>query len=313
MSDIFWYRLLFRLRLHEADGTAFQNLVNSIFHGTSEGYQSIAPWGSEGDGGNDGYIQSTGHYLQVYGPKAGSSWSPAVAAKKARDDFAKLLENWPVIKQFSFVLNDRFQGVPSPVEQSLLGIFQQHEIPSGSIACAQLTERFTELPDHKKLEIVGGIPSDQPTFVDKRKLGELLGYLADSVTHHGLSSKGLAPDFDEKVDFNGLSEAIGARLRAFSYQNADVRDFLTSRDQWLAEGIAKELRDLYAESKSVIFNLEDAADLRYVWMLEKVIPTAAHAHPHTLKAYRGAAEAILSHFFEACDVYDKPEAGSITS
>lgn len=313
MGSVFWYRLLFRLRLHEADSMAFQNLINSVFQGGTEDFQAIAPWGNKGDGGNDGYIQSTGHYLQVYGPKAGSAWSPAVAAKKAEKDFEKLQSKWKNLQRYSFVLNDRFQGVPAPVEQSLQSIQQKHDIATDAITCAQLTDRFTKLPDYTMMEIVGGVPSDQPTFIDKRKVGELLDHLANKALPVGLTSKGLAPDFDEKIEFNGLSEEVGARLRAQSYQDADVRDFLGTRDQWLAEGIAQELRDLYAESKSTIIDLEDAADLRYVWMLGKVIPEAAHQHPHTFKAYHGAAEVILAHYFEACDVYDKPTISSRTA
>jgi hypothetical protein len=306
MSAVFWYRLLFRLHLHEADSMAFQNLVNSVFQGGTDDFQAIAPWGNQGDGGNDGYIQSSGHYLQVYGPKAGSSWSPVTAAKKANEDFAKLQVNWKNMQRYSFVLNDRFQGVPGPVEQSLQSICEAHKVTTDAIACAQLTDRFTELPEYKMMEIVGGVPGDQPTFIDKRKVGELLEHLANSVVPNGLTSKGLAPDFDEKIEFNGLSDAIGARLRANSYQDADVSDFLNTRDQWLGEGIAQELRDLYAQSKSKIIDVADAADLRYVWMLEKIIPLTAKTHPHTLKAFQGAAEVILAHFFEACDVYDKP-------
>lgn len=313
MSSIYWYRLLFRLRLHEADGMVFQNLINSVFQGGSEDFQAIAPWGAKGDGGNDGYIQSTGHYLQVYGPKAGSAWSPAVAARKAEEDFAKLKINWTGLKRYSFVLNDRFQGVPSVVEQTLQSIRQKHNIDTDAIACAQLTDRFTKLPDYVMMEIVGGVPSEQPSFIDKRKVGELLDHLANKAHPVGLASKGLAPDFDDKIKFNGLSDEVGARLRAQSYQDADVRDFLDVRDQWLAEGIAQELRDLYAESLSAITDLDDAADLRYVWMLGKVIPDAAQEHPHTFKAYHGAAEVILAHFFEACDVYDKPTTSSSTA
>ena len=174
MSAVFWYRLLFRLHLHEADSMAFQNLVNSVFQGGTDDFQAIAPWGNLGDGGNDGYIQSAGHYLQVYGPKAGSSWSPAVAAKKAKDDFAKLQIDWKNIQRYSFVLNDRFQGVPKPVEQSLQSICETHGVASDAIACAQLTDRFTKLSEYKMMEIVGGVPGDQPIFIDKRKVGELL-------------------------------------------------------------------------------------------------------------------------------------------
>ncbi|SMO33225.1 hypothetical protein SAMN06265380_10177 [Ruegeria faecimaris] len=292
---------------------AFQNLVNAVFQGGADDFQSIAPWGSAGDGGNDGYVRSSGHYLQVYGPKAGSNWSPAVAAKKSEDDFQKLLNKWNGLNRYSFVLNDRFQGVPGPVEISLQNIQKLYGVDADSIACAQLTDRFTDLKEFEMMEIVGGVPGHQPTFIDKRKIGELLEHLANKVSPNGLSSKGLAPDFDEKIEFNGLSDAVGARLRANSYQDADVTGFLNVRGQWLAEGIAQELRDLYAESKSTIIDLEDAADLRYVWMVGKVIPESAHAHPHSFKAFHGAAEVILAHFFEACDVYDKPETSSRTA
>ncbi len=288
---------------------AFQNLINSVFQGEATDFQAIAPWGNKGDGGNDGYFQSIGHYLQVYGPKAGSAWSPAAAAKKAEKDFQKLKNGWKGLRRYSFVLNDRFQGVPAPVEQSLQNIQENHGVVADAIACAQLTDRFTKLDEYKMMEIVGGIPNDQPAFVDKRKVGELLEHLADKMLPKGLASKELAPDFEEKIEFNGLSDAIGARLRAYSYQGSDVQDFLDTRDQWLGEGIAQELRLLYTVSTSVITDLEDAADLRYVWLIEKVIPDAAHAHPHTLKAYHGAAEVILAHFFEACDVYEKPTTG----
>ncbi|OUJ08303.1 hypothetical protein HK25_13380 [Acetobacter sp. DsW_059] len=310
MSAIFWYRLLFRLRLHEADSMSFQSLVNSVFEGVYDDFQSIAPWGKSGDGGNDGYIPSVGHYLQVYGPKAGSSWTSAAAAKKAEEDFLKLKVQWVGLQRYSFVLNDRFQGVPAPVEQKLQRIQTTHKIKADAIACAKLTNSFTKLPEHLMIEIVGGVPSEQPGVIDTRAMGELIDHLASKAAAISTRSKGLAPDFEEKLEFNGLSDEIGSRLRANSYQSADVTAFLDTRDQWLAQGIAQELRNLYEGSKSTITGVEDAADLRYVWMLEEIVPNSAKQNIYTQKAFQGAAEVILAHFFEACDVYDKPTAGS---
>lgn len=291
---------------------AFQNLVNNIFESTYADFQAVAPWGNKGDGGNDGYIPSSGHYLQVYGPKASSSWQPTVAAKKAQEDFSKLKGKWTGLKRYSFVLNDRFDGVPAPVEMSIQEIQSSHSILADSIPCAKLTNSFMALPDDLKMDIVHGIPSDQP-HIDKRALGELLDHLADKNAPGLMRSKGLAPDFDEKLTFNGLSDIIGSRLRAFSYQASDVSDFLDTRDQWLAQGIAQELHEVYEESKSKITGVADAADLRYVWMLDKIVPDHAKLHPHTKKAFEAAAEVILAHYFEACNVYDKPTASSRTA
>jgi len=73
-------------------------LFNDIMSYSNIGFQSIAPWGNWGDGGNDGFIDAEGHYFQVYAPKPNTTWSPPDAFRKAKTDFEKLGVKWTSIK-----------------------------------------------------------------------------------------------------------------------------------------------------------------------------------------------------------------------
>ncbi|WP_125925544.1 hypothetical protein [Halomonas aestuarii] len=94
----FLYRQFFKLKVYASHGDSFQNLFSDLMTYYDPAFQAIAPWGSWGDGGNDGWIPSQGHYFQVYGPKPTTSISETVAVKKAVEDFDKLPEKWLDIK-----------------------------------------------------------------------------------------------------------------------------------------------------------------------------------------------------------------------
>src|ERR1035441_8985709 len=131
------YRLLFRLRIHESSGDGFQTLFGSrlrIHESSGDGFQTlfgqvmkysdprfqkIVPWGDWGDGGNDGWIEEDGHYFQVYGPKPTTKLTESTALNKAIEDFDKLPKKWQNVQRYSFVMNDRFSGIPAPIGSAL--------------------------------------------------------------------------------------------------------------------------------------------------------------------------------------------------
>ena len=61
--DDFFFRAFFKLKVHESHGTAFQHLINTLFSYGVKGFQSIAPWGNWGDGGNDGWVEVEEHQV----------------------------------------------------------------------------------------------------------------------------------------------------------------------------------------------------------------------------------------------------------
>jgi hypothetical protein len=90
-----------------------------------------------------------------------------------------------------------------------------------------------------------------------------------------------------------------------------VDEFLLRRDPGLQQAISEEIRELYATSKKDIPDADpDAANIRYAWMLDRLIPEAGRQHPHSWKAYREAAQIVLAKFFETCDAYEYPDSHS---
>ena len=309
-NDDFYYRQFFQLKVHKVSGDEFQRLFNQVMGYAHPGFQSITPRGNWGDGGNDGWIPDEGHYFQVYGPKPTTSAadSEITALKKAIDDFDKLPEKWLDVRSYSFVMNDRFQGIPAPIASALQKLEKDKKLTKArGFPMTELMEFFMQLTMDKRQDVVGGIPPADLTFIDPREVAELLKSLADNADNRLTFLTDKAPDFDEKIEFNGLTDPVSAKLKALSYQVSLIDEFLDKRDFGLRQAIAQEIRDYYQQSKLAIpAGLHDAGNRRYFWLVEKLIPPNV-THPHSLGAYRAAAELVIAKYFETCDAYDHPD------
>lgn len=313
-TEDYYCRSIFQLHVHRASGDQFQRLFNQVMQYADSRFQPITPWGNWGDGGNDGWIPDDGHYFQVYGPKPTTSAedSETMALKKAVDDFDKLPEKWKNVRRYSFVMNDRFQGIPAPIGSSLqdLQIKKKLEFAKG-FPMKDLLDYFMQLTLDKRQDIIGGIPAETVTFIDYRAVSELLTSLADNAASYLLFLKETAPEFEEKIKFNGLTPPVSSKLEALSYQVTLIDEFLKKRDSGLRQAIAQEIREYYQESKIAIPNIvPDAANQRYFWLVEKLIPINLPPHPHSIAAYRTAAELVIAKYFETCDAYEHPDSAT---
>jgi hypothetical protein len=301
------YRLVFKVKLLESSGDSFQRLVSRVLEFSEPGFQSVSPWGPWGDGGNDGWVAARGHYFQVFGPKPNSENPPHVAVTKSIEDFKKLPEKWQQVRRYTFVLNDRFEGIPALLASSVQALSGDGLDGAECMGTAELHRRFMELEEDKRQDIVGGVPDDLPEAVDARAMGDLLRHLADRDHSRPGFLAETAPDFSEKIRFNGLTPAVGQRLQVSSYQVSVINEFL-AREAGLSQAIAHEIRELYNASAEAVADAPDAPDARYWWMIERIVPPVAQKHPHTLKAYRSAAEIVLAKYFETCDAYEHPDS-----
>lgn len=107
------YLQSFKLKIYSSNGDEFQRFFESIMYKYyGEDFQAVAPNGSEGDGGNDGWVPKRGIYFQVYGPLniiAKNRFT--YAYNKLLKDFNKLQDNWSKIepiKKYYFVINDKY-------------------------------------------------------------------------------------------------------------------------------------------------------------------------------------------------------------
>ena len=119
-------RKLFKLKVHENDGNAFEQLFTQIMNYAHSGFKQIKPQGQIGDRKNDGYVPSLGHYYQVYAPENPTAkQTQATAVTKAKDDFQGLIDAWHKthpIKGYRFVFNDKYRGSFPTIEQDLADI-----------------------------------------------------------------------------------------------------------------------------------------------------------------------------------------------
>ncbi|MGK3137936.1 ABC-three component system protein [Pantoea trifolii] len=306
------YRQFFRLKIHESMGDAFQALFSKVMHYTTPGFQAVAPWGNWGDGGNDGWIDNDAHYYQVYGPKPSNQIKELEAVNKSIGDFDKLVAKWGRVSKYTFVMNDYFKGIPAPVGNSLKNLAETKALEyAGAMGGMELLKEFMSLSECDKQDIVGFIPEVDLDFVDSRAVGEVLSFLAYKSSSALAFLGETAPDFDEKIKINGITKPIKLRLEIFSYQLNLINDFLNSVDGGLEKSIAQEVKETYKQSKlSIPDNIPDCADLRYLWMVDKLLPPGVHSN--AVASYRFAAELILAKYFETCDAYEHPNNASTT-
>lgn len=310
-----WYaRMLFRLKIHETSGDAYQLLFSSVMTRSKEGFRSIQAWGNWGDGGNDGWIPNKGHYYQIYAPKPTTKITAVSAAKKSVADFSKLIAKWGEIKKYTFVMNDRFEGIPSLVDKKLKELKEKYKLEDAcSFNANHLLEEFMSLDEDIRMEIAGYYPNKIPDYVDSRAVGELLTHLAEKPNSDISFTHDTAPEFDKKIAINGLSEECGKRITTYSYQVETVDNFFQSSEAWLKQSIAQELKQLYLQSKEEFpDDLECAADMRYFWMVQSLMPVPMVQNPLAHKAYSAAAELILAKYFETCDIYEHPNNANST-
>lgn len=317
----FFCGLLFKLKIYETEGYAFQTLFNNIMTSAFPNFQPIVPWGSAGDGGNDGYIPSEGKYYQVYGPSIARNNESVVnyAQRKLRDDFFHLKDKWgecstnAPLEHFYFVYNDFFKGIPAPLEEAMLNLKEEAALTEGRVlGTFELKNIFFTLPDHNQIEIVGYLPptSEIPQYVKAKPIGDLLEYMLKRIDFTSLvfSSATDAPDVAKKAKYNELSQPIKDYLVRCLRFNSYIDNFAqSSQDQDILQAISDFVHKLYLRSKEIVpDDAEDASDLRFVWIVNQTIPPAIRENHHARTSYQVAALVILSYYFKSCDIYENP-------
>lgn len=139
------YRNELELIFYKLDGLAFQGFFNQLM---SFGVPGFCPVRQKVDGGNDGFVQSSGTYYQVYAPEAVTSATVSTASSKIIDDFEKLAKHWHYIiklRKYIFVYNDKYKGADKKIIERVSKIESEQNIPTEILTAAHLEGIFYEL------------------------------------------------------------------------------------------------------------------------------------------------------------------------
>lgn len=304
----YFAKILFRNRVLELSGMAFQQFFVEIMNSANPNFRSPKPHGKEGDWKCDGFDGTTGKFYQVYSPeKPAEKITDAVA--KLEDAFKGMLEKWndfAPVKEYFFVFNDNLWGGVYPeIEKRLSDLSKKHGIPCSPFLSKDLLRVFENLGDEAKMDCLKcPIPetTNSNMVVNFGALNEVISHILALPYEPRKSGKiFLNPKFLEKIEFNALSQSVADLLKRGAYQvGALERYFLDNPD--LKVILQEKFSALYDESKRVIADDHpEHSDELFFFIFEKACPDK------TAQFFGNAVEVLMSYYFECCDIFEPPK------
>ncbi|MFK5925940.1 MAG: hypothetical protein QM483_04835 [Desulfuromusa sp.] len=288
-------RKLFKLKIHEANGQAFEDIFTAIMNYVESDFQSIKPWGNIGDRKNDGYIKSKGIFFQVFSPEEITK-SYVNVVKKLNSDFNGLLNQWSPVNEFYFVVNDKYQGVNADCEQAIQSIKDDYGITNaGFKTAADLENLLFSLDEDQFFTIVGFLPDPSMIQLDFSVLSEIINHLMSLSLPKTQDSPIIYPDWDEKITFNNLDSLEAKYLNDGFLQIGSLDEYLNNQSNFFADEVKDKIREIYTECSKTYSGSE------IFWEMVNMISTK----PET--SFQSAGIVLISKYFETCDVFEEPK------
>ena len=291
-----FYRVLFRVAFLEKKGTEFQDwFVKLAGYAFGPDFEAVRSYGSRGDLKCDGRRVSTGTIFQCYAPY---QQDENRLNGKIEEDFRGAYAHWGVdMAEWVLVHNDA-RGLPPSSLRLIDRLRKVH--PDVSIEVwveARLQELAADLPLRAQQAMFGYAPSK--TGVETLMLEDIrpvINALQRTDTVPG--QEPLTPPSVDKLTRNSLSEDAAGLLKLGRRKEALVETwFSKSPNAELGERIAEAFRGRYAELKES----ERPSDAIFTHLQQ-------YAGMAGEPAQQSAALAVLSYFFERCDIFEDPES-----
>lgn len=303
-------RQLFKCRCILANASAFQSLFWEVMkakHG--DAFEAIAPQGRKGDGGNDGYFPAAKHYFQIYAP-----WSPIeraeAAAKKLKIDFDKLRTVWSGKKgasllKYSFVFNDKYQGIPKDIGLALNELRLAHpNISFSHSGCPELETDFLSLSVTAWDGILAmQLPGPSSiTRIDYCVLSEVIQHIMSSEVGESETRIDLPPELDDKIKLNNLSRSHATKILNGANYSGHILKYFEASSPFAKRELRDHVVGIYETAKQVArddaISDSTSADAVFALFWRALFPKNRNLAAAT------AVDALIGYFFEACDVFD---------
>lgn len=269
--------IAFRNHIYTYTGQQFEDFFVSIMTKSNSSFYPVKAYGKTGDEKNDGFDRINGIYYQIFAPEdLQKNQTIYEAVKKLKLDFKGLYEHWNnvvPIKEYNFVINDKYKGVPSLIHKTIIELNKEYSDVSINLMTAQDLERiFNQLDWNSKHDIIGFIPDEIFPVVEYDALNETVSHLMKVELGINSPDSFIVPDFDEKIIFNGLSDIVKSELVTGSYQENLLTQYF-NENPGIREVLQKKFNGLYLQAKKEISDSQEhAADCRFYFILEKACP-----------------------------------------
>jgi hypothetical protein len=300
----FWWQVALELKLRKCSGDAFQDFFSTVMdkvHGSD--FVRVRPFGSLGDKGCDGYLQSSGQVFQCYGALNGQLGGGKVTylVHKMGDDFAKAVQAIASIMKEWHMVHNLVDGLPVEALVKLEQMkMNDSERKFGFIGIEGLKERIFSLEVAEIEDLLGVVATSQDTQnLQAEELRDLIAGIAAAADDLQVDVTSIRPVRPDKLEFNQLPGHWRALIKG-GWQNTDlVTTYLDRhRDPLVGERVAQVFRVRYRYLRDQ--HLSPGAIMTALYEFVAGIGTIPPSR-------QVAAQALLAFLFESCDIFeDKP-------
>lgn len=306
-------RKFIKLKIHESSAQQYEDLFTRIMSYAFKNFEPVKPQGRIGDKKCDGLIKSEGKYYQSYAPQEPDSKEDN-AIKKLGADFAGLYKYWndqvAPIKEFNFVLNDKYMGAYPTIQPIFAQIEKDHQgVTCRTFLAKDLEDIFINLEDDQIYDIIGTIPDPYTLEVDFSVMYEVVAFLLAKQTSYTLSKYPSDPNFNKKIVFNKLSDSMSSLLKVASWQEGNLMEFFRINSNFAKEELRLRFNNLYLEGKSLFANIQDEierSDTIFLHILQ-------HSYSDSEKRKQDAVLTLMAYYFGKCDIFEEPIENEQTS
>ncbi|ATF04085.1 hypothetical protein PhaeoP75_04487 (plasmid) [Phaeobacter gallaeciensis] len=287
-----FFQLKFRIAFLERKAKAFEDLFSRIMgHAAPGDFQAVRPYGNRGDLKCDGYRVSDKTVFQCYAP---SFMKLANLLAKMDEDFNGAVAHWGNrMDRWSFVHNED-DGLPADATQKLADLGTANPtIHLDQTGYSELFAVVMALSVPQLEDLFGSVPSQrtmaQLDYEALRPVVSLIQKLSPD------DNPPLSAPSASKLDANDLSADAAELLRQGRRREPLVERFFNDwPDPSFGEEIAQGFRERYQALKA-----EDLSPDQIFTALQ----TFAGGMEGT-PAHQAAVLAVMSYFFERCDIFE---------
>lgn len=311
-------RKAFKLRIHESNGNAFEDLFCNVMRSSNKDFKKVKPQGRIGDRKNDGFIKSEGKYYQVYAPQSPIG-NPTAATSKLEEDLDGLISYWRcendfIIREFYFVFNDKYHGAYPEIYTTLNRLRTQYNLDVCDVfLSSELEDVFMELPEDNIAEICGYYPKPEDIgFIDNSIVAEIVGYVSNNYSGFSESQYNDPSDFHKKIHFNNLGKGTARHLNVGAYQVGYVEDYFKTNSNFSRQQARDSLNKMYQyhlsnkNAEAAITSGLSESDIIFKNMIDELSPR--NLCKIQQRDYERNIIAVMAFFFEACDIFEEPPA-----
>lgn len=288
------------LEILKADGQDYEDLFVTIQRGLDPSFRAVKPQGKLGDKKNDGFSSDGGQYFQVYAPEKQEG---NALIGKLEGVFPEIKDYWDSIEPvlgFMYVINDKFRGTFPQVEKRLSELKAEYELETCKpYLAADLLDDFFKLDARDAVALLGSIPSEYAMEqLDYGIMGEVLSHIMRVPVREEIESDLRIVEFQEKIRFNGFTEHVEVFMKAASYVHGAIEGFFERHGNF-SQSLLKD--HVISEYLRIAEDGELAdPDMVFFKLLDNLSPRKE-------KAVGDATMSVIAYFFEACDIFKKPE------